>query len=106
MLGLLVCILSLFSLTKSVKIVSSCPPDGFQSAPIEVPEDGLPFCSQYRDKACCSPQDTLKIRDTVFKLMRKECKSCYTMVADWKCAECDPDASKHQQRFIEKLCQH
>lgn len=44
--------------------------------------------------SCCNTNDVMQIRTSVLKLMRKECKSCFSMVAEWKCAECDPDAGK------------
>jgi hypothetical protein len=57
-----------------------------------VPETGLPFCTEYRDTACCDAKDTLSIRGSVLQLMRPECSNCYRMVSEWKCAECHPNA--------------
>jgi hypothetical protein len=91
---LLLLLLLLCSICDAIHIKSSCPPDAFQSAPLKVPEDGLPFCSAYRDLACCAAEDTLQIQKTVLSMMKKECRSCFSMVSEWKCAECDPDAGE------------
>jgi hypothetical protein len=91
---LLLLLLLLCSICDAIHIKSSCPPDAFQSAPLKVPEDGLPFCSAYRDLACCAAEDTLQIQNTVLSMMKKECRSCFSMVSEWKCAECDPDAGE------------
>ncbi|PRP88940.1 hypothetical protein PROFUN_00408 [Planoprotostelium fungivorum] len=70
----------------AAQLRGSCPPDSNQN--------GLPFCTKYKKDSCCTSDDTLKIQKTVDNLMRKECSSCYAMVSEWKCAECDPMAGK------------
>jgi len=86
------------SLAQSVKlggtaVKSDCPPDSKRKSPIFVPDEGLPFCSEYQYTSCCSAQDTLAIKSSVDSLMRSSCKSCYSMVAEWKCAECHPKSA-------------
>jgi hypothetical protein len=52
----------------------------------------LPFCSEYKEWSCCDEKEALSIQKTVNELMRKECPSCYRMIAEWKCAQCHPRA--------------
>jgi len=80
--------------TISLKPRGKCPADSKQVDPLIVPSEGLPFCTMYHDKSCCSEEDTLKIQESVNSLMKKECSNCYEMVAEWKCAECHPHASR------------
>jgi len=77
---------------EAVKVRSKCPPDSKQHTPITIPVEGLPFCSEYKALACCDAKDVLAIRGTVLEMMRPECSNCYKMVAEWKCAECHPNA--------------
>eukprot|EP01119_Soliformovum_irregulare_P005477 TRINITY_DN17232_c0_g1_i1.p1 TRINITY_DN17232_c0_g1~~TRINITY_DN17232_c0_g1_i1.p1 ORF type:complete len:205 (-),score=24.29 TRINITY_DN17232_c0_g1_i1:46-660(-) len=75
-----------------IKTRTPCPPDSDHELPLPVPEEGLPFCSEYTETSCCSPAHTLLIKDTVDSLIQAECKSCYQMVSEWKCAECHPQS--------------
>jgi len=78
----------------SIKTAQECPPDSTKDLAIEVPEEGLPFCSEYKYTSCCDAEDTLKIKSTVESLMKPECPACFQMVSEWKCAECHPKSGE------------
>jgi len=82
----------LLDIACGLRVRGACPPDSKQGEPIPVPDEGLPFCSEYGEFACCSTVDALAIKQTVNNLMRPECKSCYALLSAWKCAECHPSS--------------
>jgi hypothetical protein len=83
----------------------SCPLDSPRTEPILL-GTRLPFCSEYKEWSCCDDKEALAIQKTVNELMRKECPSCYRMVAEWKCAQCHPRAGTfyHGQFASIKFC--
>jgi hypothetical protein len=78
------------------------------SHPAKVPEGGLPFCnsSATRATSCCTAEDASRIKVTVDSLMRDDCPTCKLLVAEWKCAECNPNARDFYvpNRYAHILC--
>ncbi len=64
----------------------------------QVPEGGLYFCSEYRDKSCCDKKDATGIEKAVNELMKPECPDCYHFLKQWKCAECHPQAGINRRQ--------
>jgi hypothetical protein len=56
------------------------------------PKKKLAFCHEYQGRSCCDRKLTKSIKASVDALVDPACANCYTVVSDYKCAECSPDS--------------
>jgi len=63
------------------KELKKCGP----SAPLSEPNKiDLPFCTEYSNFTCCTPEQALKIKGEMEHIVSSECESCYQILKHWK----------------------
>lgn len=60
----------------------------------------LAFCHEYQGRSCCDRKLTKSIKHWVDALVDPACANCYAVVAEYKCAECSPDAAMFHESTL------